>query len=278
MIFLYDGYNKMERKPLEKLASPEQLDRLLVVVRIPGWIALFCLALIFLAIFVWAIFGTLPVTTSGKGIFFDPNSIEVIQSASKGIVKKVVVDELDRVNKGATLLELQTETEEMTILAPSDGRVLTVDVLPGEVVEFGQTLLYFQTSYEDDLIYSFFSIEEGDQIKPGMQAHIGFDSVRTEIYGKMEGVVKQILPFAANMQGDILRGIPSKSLREYLESNGATVIILIAPTPNPKTPSGYQWTTPEGPPYQIPFGSVAEVKVTLEQKRPLSYLIPLGDE
>ena len=91
----------------------------------------------------------------------------------------------------------------------------------------------------------------------------------------MKGVVKEILPFAASPQGDILQSIPSISLREYLSKEEPTVVVVIEPALDPETPSGYEWTIKEGPPYRIHAGSIAEVKVFLEEKRPITYLIPI---
>jgi len=265
------------KESLERLASPEQLDRLLVIIRVPGWIALFALVIIILAILFWSLFGQLSTTTSGLGIFFDPRSIELIQSDVDGVVKKVSVEEGDSVKKGDPLLIMDS----VVVYAPNDGRVLSIDVLRGESVGVGKNLFWFQTvrkGDEKEQIFGFFSIAKGDQIHPGMQAQITFDSVRTEIYGKMKGIVKEVLPFAANPQGNILRSIPSQPLREYLSKEGATVVVVIEPTLDPQTPSGYKWTIKEGPPYRIHVDSVAQVKVFLDERRPITYLIPIGVE
>ncbi len=372
--------NIRRKGSLERLASPEQLDRLLVIIRLPGWIALLCLVIIILAILLWSIFGQIPITTSGTGIFFDPRSIELIKSDVEGIVKEVYVKDGVSVKKGDQLLTitdypkpirqkelndriqqweeeialerkntmislehnrsiyalqeqrlkeleaapemkqelydlrvemkkqeeliallekklevpegslelielkqqkkiLQDRIEGMIVRAPADGKVLTIEVLRGEDVRLGKTLLWFQEVEKPDereLVYGFFSIAKGDLIRPGMSAHIMFDSVRTAIYGKMEGVVKEILPFAASPQGDILQSIPSPSLREYLSKKEARVMVVVEPTRDPTTPSGYKWTNNGGPPYQIHADSVADVRVFLGEKRPITYLIPIG--
>ena len=273
--------NSSRKKSLEKLASPEQLDRLLVIIRFPGWIALLCLLIIIFGILLWSIFGRLPVTTSGLGIFFNPNSIELIQSDSEGVIEDVFVAMGDQVKKGESLIKIKSsgKGESKIVVAPADGRVLLVDVLRGEDVRFGTNLIWFQIIQDHDeknLAYGFFSIEKGDQIQKGMRAQITFDSVRSEIYGKMEGVVTEMFPFASK-KGSILRSIPTKSLREYLTKGEASVVVIIEPTRDPTTPSGYKWTTKKGPPYRILPGSVGSIEVFLEEKRPITYLIPVGE-
>lgn len=44
---------------------------------------------------------------------------------------------------------------------------------------------------------------------------------------------------------------------------------------NPDTPSGYQWTKGQGPTEAIPEGAIGESRVTIEQRTPISYLMPI---
>ena len=386
------------QKPVQKeaprrLASPEQLDRLLVIIRVPGWIALGCLALLTLLIVLWSVFGRIPLTVEAKGIFFNPESIELIQSELKGFVQDIKVLQGDQVKAGDALLvvsdpeqkrtyselkeridhlqanleqerknnlkaysieleqhraiydlqqkrkreleglpqqqeELYTlevqmreqefaialleekmaqadyyppldalrtqlrelkqrahlltlQQEKLTIKAPDAGRILTIEVLKGQEVQPGQNLMWFQKRTEKEeslLVYSFFPIRSGDQIKPGMRAHIQFNILQSETYGKMVGTVKKVLPFAATVKGSILQSIPSEELRKYLVEKESFIVVEIEPTPDLKTASGYRWTTSKGPPFKILGGSVTQVEVFLSEKRPISYLIPLEAE
>lgn len=367
---------KDSKKSLEKLASPEQLDRLLVIIRLPGWVALLCILLILIGILLWSLFGWIPVTVNGKGIFFDPESIMLIQSDDTGIIGKVYVnaggivkkndllltikdprkrlekqqliekirlaeDEsaLEKKNVGIALeqnraiyalqkrrleelkadkaeeryaLEVEMKKQEeiiallenqvpeegwkltelkqqlknleeriddLNVRAPANGTVLAVKILVGEEVTVGKNLFWFQKTEnrtDKEKIYGFFPLKKGDQIKTGMFAHIVFNTVDPQLYGKMEGVVKEILPFAVSQQAEVLQSIPSETLREYLLSDQAAIMVVIEPIRSPATPSGFKWTTQEGPPFPLHADLIAEVEVFLERKRPISYLIPIG--
>ncbi|MCC5832796.1 MAG: HlyD family efflux transporter periplasmic adaptor subunit [Chlamydiales bacterium] len=281
------------KKSLERLSSPEQLDRLLVIIRLPGWISLACLLLLLIGLLLWSVLGHIPVKANGLGIFFDPDTIEVIQASVESHVERIYVRENETVKKGAALFllrdrlhtlknetaDLPSREQEMLITAPADGTVLTINVIHGEGVGFGDNLLWFQTLEDEDrrLVYSFFSIDMGSRIKPGMKAHVNFDTVQTKQYGKMTGTVKEILFFAGGPEGEIMNSIPSRTLRDYLTKAEATVVVLIEPDRDPSTLSGFRWTTSEGPPYHIHPNSIAEVEVFLEEKRPIEYLIPIGE-
>lgn len=53
---------------LERLSSPEQLDRLITLASPTGWAALAAILLLSLAIVVWGIFGAVPTRVDGSGI------------------------------------------------------------------------------------------------------------------------------------------------------------------------------------------------------------------
>ena len=53
---------------LDRLSSPEQLDRLITLTSPIGWMALLALAVLLLAIVGWGIFGTVPTRVQGSGI------------------------------------------------------------------------------------------------------------------------------------------------------------------------------------------------------------------
>jgi HlyD family secretion protein len=54
--------------PLERLSSPEQLDRLITLASPVGWLALTAIAVLLSAIVAWGIFGSVPTRVSGAGI------------------------------------------------------------------------------------------------------------------------------------------------------------------------------------------------------------------
>jgi len=63
---------------------------------------------------------------------------------------------------------------------------------------------------------------------------------------------------------------------DYLMENSVAITnILVEPIPDPSTPSGYKWTSQEGPPFSIPTGTICKIKIVIDEQPPISYLIPL---
>jgi len=69
---------------IERLSSPEQLDKLLIIVKIRGWLALLTLLMVIIAILVWSFMGQIPISATGKGILLDPEGLHGVYSPIEG--------------------------------------------------------------------------------------------------------------------------------------------------------------------------------------------------
>jgi len=56
------------KKAIDRLSSPEQLDRMIPIVQPATWLALIGAAIVVAAVLIWAVFGTLKETTALQGI------------------------------------------------------------------------------------------------------------------------------------------------------------------------------------------------------------------
>ena len=81
-------------------------------------------------------------------------------------------------------------------------------------------------------------------------------------------------PYAVSATSSQLDVIPSQQVSEDLTKGGSMELIIVEPELNPQNPSGVAWTFGKGPPNELGLGSMGTVRVTLESKKPISYLIP----
>jgi hypothetical protein len=190
------------KEALEKLSSPEQLDRLMKIVGLRGWIALVSLIGILVLVGVWSVTAQVPILATGKGIFFDQ---------------------------------------------PTD---------------------------HHPLIYAFAPAITGEKIQPGMRAKMDLDSVDAGQYGLLEGVVQKVILYGAATREEWLQSLPSKELRDFLLSDRESVLVVIEPISSTTTVSGFQWTSQKGPPAAVQPGTMGEVKIVIENKKPISYVFP----
>jgi len=173
---------------------------------------------------------------------------------------------------------LQEYMQALTLRSPVKGVVLSMDAARGELVQPNHTLAWLhETTAAGEKIefYSFFPAEVGALIQPGMQAHIAFKSVDPQRYGKMVGVVRQVVAFTGAQIGDFSESFPSEEWRAMLSGNKAIYTVIVDPVMDPATASGYQWTSSIGPPFKIPLNAFVDVTVLLKKTRPINYLIPV---
>ncbi len=88
---------------LDRLSSPEQLDRLMQVTDPRGWIALVGLSLVLLFAAVWSVVGRIPTTIRGTGILLSSEGIREVESLGAGVVSDVRVVVGDVVMVGDTI-------------------------------------------------------------------------------------------------------------------------------------------------------------------------------
>lgn len=268
------GQDIFRHDTIEKLSSTTQLSKLLVVIRLRGWIVLFSLLLVIIGILVWSVVGQIPIITTGKGILLAPNSQFSINSPVDGIVKEIFVQTHQEVAVGTPLMKLSTGT---VITAPKQGQVFQMGASKGESVKAGAVLMWFESKiYPSDLqVYGFISAAVGERIEEGMAVTIDLGSVDTQKYGQLVGKVWEVAPYAVSASSDQLKVIPSEKLREDLTQGATAELIIIQLNLNPDNKSGLGWTFGKGPDNALSPGSMGTVRVTIESKRPISYLIPV---
>lgn len=94
------------KKSLEQLQSPDQLDSLLTVTSLRGWIALTGTVVLLIVILVWGFFGNLPVNVNGQGIFLSSGGIQNVISNENGQISDISVEPGDMVEKGQVVARL----------------------------------------------------------------------------------------------------------------------------------------------------------------------------
>lgn len=119
--------SKVFRKSaLDKLSSPEQLDRMIVIVSPSFWLFLAGAALIIVTALLWSIFGRLPINVDTQGIFINEEGVRTIYSEGSGIVKEVYFDDGEAVKVGDVIFTLDT-TEIDKQIADYERRIKNVE-------------------------------------------------------------------------------------------------------------------------------------------------------
>ncbi|MEM7595339.1 MAG: NHLP bacteriocin system secretion protein, partial [Cyanobacteria bacterium P01_A01_bin.83] len=105
-----DNQNKVFRQEsLERLSSPERLDRLMRVVNPKAWIPLTTLGFLSLTALVWSILGRIPVTVQGAGVLIYPSTVVPLQAKSSGQLVELNVKQGELVEKGEVIATIDRQ-------------------------------------------------------------------------------------------------------------------------------------------------------------------------
>ncbi len=265
--------NIFRHSAVDKLASPAELNKLLVVVGFKGWVVLITLAIAVISIVVWSFIGQIPIIVSGNGILLCPQSQFAVTSTEKAVVKRLLFNSNVEVSEGDNLVIFNNG---VTVKAPADGKVFQIDVSQGQLVDIGQNLFWFETKInpENFRVYSFIPLSVGERIKEGMSANVDLKAIDTQKYGQLEGIIDRVAPYAVSANSAEINVIPSAQARKDLTMDQTMELVIIRPEIEPKNETGLKWSAGKGPKEKLSPGSTGIVRVTVENKRPISYLLP----
>ncbi|GAA6619528.1 NHLP bacteriocin system secretion protein [Scytonema sp. NUACC26] len=186
------------------------------------------------------------------------------------------LNQIQEVRRKIASLKLQL-TQSSQIKSKFDGRVLSVGVLPGQIVSAGTRIATIEVEDSNTKLSSlvYFADKDGKQIKPGMTVQVTPSVVKRDRFGGIIGVVTNVSPFPVTTQ-DITAQVGNEDLaRNLANSNAARVQVDIQLQEDPSTVSGYKWSSSKGPELQISSGTTAEVRVKIGEVAPISYVIPI---
>lgn len=100
---------------LDKLSSPDQLDKLIVIAPLPIRLFIGGGLLIIIVALIWSLMGWLSTTTATNGIYLSDTNANTYSSAKSGIVQEVYVKKGDHVKVGDKLFAFDTAATKKSI-------------------------------------------------------------------------------------------------------------------------------------------------------------------
>lgn len=107
--------NLYRKSVIDRLSSPEQLDRMIVIASPQLWLAAFGAALIVVVALVWSIVGRLPSKVDANGILVSDQGVSSVYADVSGTVDTLSVAEGDSVQAGQLILSVSSEDTQKEI-------------------------------------------------------------------------------------------------------------------------------------------------------------------
>jgi len=164
------------------------------------------------------------------------------------------------------------------IRAPITGCVIDRDVHSGEVVQTGKTLFTMQAAEDRGVLESlaFFPAKDGKRLRQGQRVRISPTTTKQQRHGGIEGEILSIRPLPVRDEA-VVKRLGVKSLLESVRGKPKEPLIEVKTSmkQDPQTPSGYDWGGGSGPVLELTAGTPTKVRVLVEERRPISYVIPI---
>lgn len=175
----------------------------------------------------------------------------------------------------ATLEELESQLAEGAVVVSSlKGTIVEINVAVGGEVTIGQPVFSVERTDEEISAVLYFIAGPGKRIKPGMTAQVSPDTVTVDQYGFIVGDVTYVSDVPAN-QASMMAYLSNETVVEALTLTGPQVQVLATLRKNPKTTSGFEWSSSTGPNRTVPSGTMAVGRVIVDEQPPITLLIPL---
>ncbi len=173
-----------------------------------------------------------------------------------------------------SLRELNAKlSENVNVVASHSGRVLEILAGRGDVVNPGSPILSIEVVSEELVAVLFVPASSGKQVQAGMRVRVSPSTVKKEEYGGILGRVTWVAEFPSSARG-MIRLLGNEALVTRLMAEGPPIQVNVSLERDPATPTGFRWSSSQGPAVKISSGTLAEGSVIVREDRPISLLIP----
>ena len=122
---------------------------------------------------------------------------------------------------------------------------------------------------------NYFAVADGKKIQPEMKVLITPDTVKRTRYGGIVGEITEVSPFSVTSEtAASVVGNP-EVVQKIIGSEGGKVEVIAQLIRDSDTFSGYKWSSSEGPELEISPGTTTTVRVIVEERSPITFVLPI---
>ena len=274
--------NVYRKAALERLATADQLDKVMKITSPLSWLALLGVTIIIVAVIVWSFTGSLPSTVTANGMIVSSSTAtNTLMANGEGTVV-LYVNEGDRISKGDVIGKITPNgAYEDTIECTSDQLCWASNILVnnGTAVTSGTELMRVRPVPRDNqkhVIVCYVPITDIGKIDYGMTATITLTAADSSSYGHMEGQVINMDTYATSNKGiEAVLGSDNSMASQFVK-DGSVCAVTLEPLPAGENPADrkndYWWSNEKG--YQLEFNDkmMCTVKITTKSEKPITKL------
>ncbi len=297
------------REALDKMRSPEKLDRMLQITNPIGWMAVVAVGVVMFSVVLWSVFGAFSEKADGMGMIMDSAGVVNISHTANGKVAEVYVHTGSRVKKGDLIARMDQAAQSADtrmalydmnqaandreavqhasqydakkyqekvseeVYSDYDGIIDEVSVEKGTVLAAGAPICTLRRDQDrQDLSGVFYvPVDKGKRITPGMTLQLSPNGSDTNQNGSLLAVVRSVSEYPTSQQG-MQKTLGNAQLAQWIltKENSSLVEIRFDLVKDENSPSGYLWTSVVGTHRPVTAGSFCTGTIVIERKPPLS--------
>lgn len=170
-------------------------------------------------------------------------------------------------------------TRHGVVRSPYSGLMVESKVNAGEFVTVGMSLLSLMRDDEvqgDARLSAVVYVPpaDGKKVKPGMEVDVALSTIKREEHGFIRGKVLRVAEVPSTSQG-MLRTLKNDRLVESMSGEeGAPFEIQVELITDKKTPSGYKWSSGDGPEVEVHSGTLCDADISVRYVRLITLVFP----
>lgn len=259
---------------LERLSSPDQLDKVIKITSPLSWLALIAVTVIIALVVVWSIVGTIPETITVNGMVVAPVGTNAVYTDITGTVSATYVTVGSELYMNTPVMAITTpQGQNLTILSDQVGTVSEVLATIGNTAKQNNELVRVSPLVQgDQAVVCYVPIAHVKKLERGMQAYVTLTSAESETYGHMVARIVNIDARATSAKGmETVLGTDNK-MSDAFTKDGAVASVTLELYPDANTESGYYWSNEKGSGQTVSNGSMCSARLITKEIRPIEKL------
>ncbi|WFE22202.1 hypothetical protein O7621_02185 [Solwaraspora sp. WMMD937] len=266
---------KFRRQALRRLEAPEQLDEVVRLATVPGWLMTVVLVIVVGTAGIWAVVTEIPRTVDANGVLIHSSGISAFDSFDSGQLIKVWSEPHQRVAKGSPLYSFRDDTGEIRVAtAPWDAYVVSWLVSEGEMLNPGVHVADLERlDAPGDALQAvvYAPAATAPLLQLGTEVEILAEAVPRNVFGTLRGQVTAIGTFPET-EASLRAFLGSGADLRRLLGEGSVVRVTVALATDPSAPGGLRWSKAP-PPFQLTSASQVQARFTVAQENPIDWLL-----
>lgn len=262
------------RSALEKLSSPDQLDKVIKITSPMSWMALAAVTVVIAVMIAWAFMGTISETIMADGMVVAPVGTNVVYTGVTGTISEMYISVGDELDMDMPVMTIMTPNgENTTIFSDQIGYVSEIMGMVGHTVWQNSELVRVSPKVEvGQVVVCYVPISNVKKLRRDMMAYVMLTADENKIYGHMKARIVNIDARAASVKSmESIMGHDNK-MADFFMKDSAVACVTLELYPDENTVSGYDWSSEQGKKQTVSNGSLCSVRVITREIHPIEKL------